>query len=415
MQTQSGGVFEDTPNDSILGAKSEIDEVLEDNIAKTCLHILVSLVNQNMRVTSKNKKAEKAFKEFNKKVKIKRKMDSIVFNQLGWGNSVFFYDVTTPKLMVYDTRTYDVVHDVLKDEFKGIYQRVTYTPLSSQKEGMSASQYEEFYIPEENLILVPGIGKAQGESLLKQAYPYVKAKTELVNSLYDLVTRLGLLTVVGVDLPGDIADDDVEEYLDEIESLVIGAKANSTWILPKDCTVEGVKGSGEARIIESVKVHIEMLDEEIRKCLFVPDTFLTSLSANRATAKEQRYLIASMVSHIRDLVEESLTDLYDRILEHEEIDAEYEFSWGNINLPEPEKLFDFIIQLLTMDGITLDEVRSYINLGSLPKELLDKKKEEEEKGHVKPVQVVGPWQSGNDEVSGDGGDPGQVQPGQGIK
>lgn len=371
------GVFEDTKT-SLWQDKSDIQLVMEDNIAKTCLHIIVSLVNQDMQIVSEDKEAQKVLKQYNKQVKIKRKMDSIVFNQIGWGNSVFFYDVVRPKLMVYDSSTFDIVSDSKKDEFLGIYQRTNYVDPEAQKEGMNTSQMVEEYIDEENLILVPGIGSGYGESVLKAAQPYVEAKRDLVNSFVALVKRLGLLTVIGVDLPGELGDDDVDEYLDLVGETVRKASANSIWILPLGTEVSGVKSSGESRVIEAVKTLVELLDEEIRKCLFIPDTFLSSLSANRATAKEQRYLIASMVSHIRDLVEESLIDMYDALLLHHGIEAEYYFTWGNINLPEPEKLFDFIIKLLEMKGMDYDEVRSYINLGVLPdnlrKEIEDDKK-----------------------------------------
>lgn len=413
------GVFEETKTDYWSG-KANISDVLEDNIAKTCLHIIVSLVNQNMRVTSSKKKAEKVFKQFNKDVKIKRKMDSLVFNQLAWGNSVFYFDVTDnpkPKLMVYDTSTYELVIDPTKDEFQGIYQKTSYRDPEALKEGRSGMKQIDKFIPSENLIIVPGIGKGYGESVVTPAYPFVKAKKELVNSLYDLVKRLGLLTVVGVDLPGDVSTDDLEDYLDDISDLVETASANSIWILPKETTVEGVRSSGEARIIESVKSLIDLLDEEIRKCLFIPDTFLSSLSANRATAKEQRYLIASMVSHIRDLVEESLTEMYDALLKHHGIKAEYKFTWGNINLPEPEKLFDFILQLLLSDVMTEDEIRSYINLGSMPKELVKKRLERAEQAK----QGIGEGKNIYEMMNNPGGvkkdgkdDKGQVQPKQNI-
>ena len=364
------GIFEVNDTD-YWEDTADIDTVIDDNIALTCLQILVSLVNQNMTITSKDKKVQNTIDQFNRKIKIRKKMDSIVFNQLGRGYSVFFYDVTNPKLMVYDTSTIKyLVKDTRVDEFLGIYQVASFADPEQQKKGITTTELKEKFIPvDDNLILVPGIGKGDGQSLLLSAYPFVKAKQELVNSLYDLVKRLGLLMVIGVDLPGDVSDDDTGEYLDEIEALVQQAKANSTWILPKETEVKGVTGSGEARVIESVKTLIEMLDEEIRKCLFIPDTFLSSLSANRATAKEQRYLIASMVDHIRDLIEEALYDMYDKLLSYHGLPLKYEFTWGNINLPEPEALFAFLSTLLEFDGITTDEVRGFINMGLTPKEL----------------------------------------------
>lgn len=364
------GIFEVNDTD-YWEDTADIDTVIDDNIALTCLQILVSLVNQNMTITSKDKKVQNTIDQFNKKIKIRKKMDSIVFNQLGRGYSVFFYDVTNPKLMVYDTSTIKyLVKDTRVDEFLGIYQVASFADPEQQKKGITTTELKEKFIPvDDNLILVPGIGKGDGQSLLLSAYPFVKAKQELVNSLYDLVKRLGLLMVIGVDLPGDVSDDDTGEYLDEIEALVQQAKANSTWILPKETEVKGVTGSGEARVIESVKTLIEMLDEEIRKCLFIPDTFLSSLSANRATAKEQRYLIASMVDHIRDLIEEALYDVYDQLLSYHGLPLKYEFTWGNINLPDPEALFTFLSTLLELDGITTDEVRGFINMGLTPKEL----------------------------------------------
>jgi len=364
------GIFEVNDTD-YWEDTADIDTVIDDNIALTCLQILVSLVNQNMKITSKDKKVQKTVDQFNRKIKIRKKMDSIVFNQLGRGYSVFFYDVTNPKLMVYDTSTIKyLVKDTRVDEFLGIYQVASFADPEQQKKGITTAELVEQFIPaDDNLILVPGIGKGDGQSLLLTAYPFVKAKQEFVNSLYDLVQRLGLLMVIGVDLPGDVSDDDTGEYLDEIEALVQQAKANSTWILPKETEVKGVTGSGEARVIESVKTLIEMLDEEIRKCLFIPDTFLSSLSANRATAKEQRYLIASMVDHIRDLIEEALYDVYDQLLLYHGLPLKYEFTWGNINLPEPEALFTFLSTLLEFDGITTDEVRGFINMGLTPKEL----------------------------------------------
>jgi hypothetical protein len=371
------GIFESNENDS-WETPANIDMVLTDSIAMTCLHILVSLVNQNMRVKSKNKKVQSVVKQFNRKIKIKKKMDSIAFNQLGRGYSVFFYDVVNPRLMVYDTKSIKyLIKDPETDTFEGIYQSTTYVDPNELKKGFRRAEIKEKYIPPENLILVPGIGKADGESLLIPAYPYVKAKKELVDSLYDLVRRLGLLLVVGVDLPGDVSDDDTEEYLEEIQGIVEAAKANSTWILPKETDVTGVTGSGEARVIESVKTLIEFLDEEIRKCLFVPDTFLSSLSANRATAKEQRYLISSMVAHIRDLIEESLYEVYDDLLLHHGLPLEYEFTWGNINLPDPEELFVFIRDMFDRDVMTPDEVRGFVNLGILPPELARKIKKRE--------------------------------------
>lgn len=381
-----------------------------------------------MKINTKNSKVDKVIKKFNKKVKIKRKMDSIVLNQLSKGTGIFYFDVTEPKLKVYDNDTVTIIHDPIADEFEGLWQRVEYIDPEQMKQGVTRIILKEGYIKPDDLILVSGIGKGYGESLLLEAYPYVKAKRELVNSLYELVKRLGLLTVVGVDLPGDISDDAVDGYLDEIAEMVEKAAANTTWILPKDCTVEGVRSSGEARIIESVKTVIDMLDEEIRKCIFVPDTFLTSLSANRATAKEQRYLIASMVQHIRDLIEEALIDMYDALLKHEGMaDQEYTFSWGNINMPEPEALFTFLATAYQNgDGtlITEDEIRSYMNLGRLPPELQKKKKEKEKAGKLtqqgiydqmsgkKPSNILSDSKGGatNGKVSSR-----QVQPQQDIK
>lgn len=383
------GIFESNENDS-WETPANIDMVLTDSIAMTCLHILVSLVNQNMRVKSKNKKVQSVVKQFNRKIKIKKKMDSIAFNQLGRGYSVFFYDVVNPRLMVYDTKSIKyLIKDPETDTFEGIYQSTTYIDPNELKKGFRKAEIKEKYIPPENLILVPGIGKADGESLLIPAYPYVKAKKELVDSLYDLVRRLGLLLVVGVDLPGDVSDDDTEEYLEEIQGIVEAAKANSTWILPKETEVTGVTGSGEARVIESVKTLIEFLDEEIRKCLFVPDTFLSSLSANRATAKEQRYLISSMVAHIRDLIEESLYEVYDDLLLHHGLPLEYEFTWGNINLPDPEGLFVFIRDMFDRDVMTPDEVRGFVNLGILPSELARKIKRREKQAFQNNSQFSG--------------------------
>ncbi len=409
------GVFETNDLDS-WDTPANIDLVLTDNIAMTCLHILVSLVNQNMRVKSKNKKVQTIVKQFNRQVKIKKKMDSIAFNQLGRGYSVFFYDVVNPRLMVYDTKSIKyLIKDPKTDEFQGIYQETTYIDPNELKQGFRKSELVKQFIDQENLILVPGIGRADGESLLIPAYPYVKAKQELTNSLYDLVKRLGLLLVVGVDLPGDVSDDDTEEYLDEVQGIVEAAKANSTWILPKETEVTGVTGSGEARVIESVKTLIEMLDEEIRKCLFVPDTFLSSLSANRATAKEQRYLIASMVAHIRDLIEESLYEVYDNLLTHHGVPLDYEFTWGNINLPEPEALFTFILNLLQLDGITYDEVRGFINLGILPPELAKKIKKKEKmmyQGGGNIYQQMGYNMGNKDDKKKDKSDEGVKQYGQ---
>jgi hypothetical protein len=225
------------------------------------------------------------------------------------------------------------------------------------------------------LVLIPGIGRAIGESLLLPAYPYVKAKHELIESLYDLVKRLGLLTVINLDFPGDIGDEDVDEFLEEIQDMIEQASPNSIWVFPTGTNVEGVKGSGESKIIESVKVMIELLDEEIRKCLFVPDTFLTSLSANRATAKEQRYLISSMVTHIRDLIEEALIDMFDEILRVNGLlkkrgIPDYKFSWGNINLPDPEQLVVALQNLADRNGMDTDtELRAYFNLGTPDKKI----------------------------------------------
>lgn len=388
------GVFENSDSDS-WGKKSDIEAVLDDNIAKTCLYILVSLVNQNMKVTSKSSKVTKVFKKFMRKAKFKKQMDSIVFNQIAYGYSVLYYDLTKDKVMVYDSSTLDLVIDTKIDEFLGVYQRATYVDVESQKQGMKggAKMIEGFINKDLGLLLVPGIGKGSGESLLVPAYPYVKAKHELVDSLYELVQRLGLLTVIGVDLPGEIGDDGLDDYLAEVEDMVRNSAANTTWILPKDTEVQGVKGSGEARIIESVKTLIDMLDEEIRKCLFVPDTFMTSLSANRATAKEQRYLISSMVDHIRDLIEEALYDLFDSLLEYEGLDADYEFSWGNINLPEPEILATFLYDLLLNNTIDDDEIRAYINMGDMPKALKKLRKEQRAQPNVYQMMGTGPGQN----------------------
>ena len=392
------GVFE-INSDDFISKEYDIGSILEDNIAKTCLNILVSLVNQNMKVVSKNRKVQDTINQFNKDIKIKRKMDSIIFNQLSYGNSVFFYDVVDPRMMVYDSSTYELVIDPKIDKFEGIYQRTTYDDPKALKEGRKELKKWEEFIDQENLIIVPGIGRGYGESILLPAQPYVHAKTELVNSLYELVRRLGLLTVVGVDLPGDVSDNQLDDYLDEVQEMVEQAKANSTWILPRDCTVEGVKGSGEARIIESVKMIIDMLDEETRKCLFVPDTFLSSLSANRATAKEQRYLISSMVSHIRDLNEESLTEMYDLLLTHHGLQNDYEFTWGNINLPEPETLFSIMKDLIEMDVMTEDEVRGYINLGNMPPELIKKIKDKEKKQDIYTMMGVNQQNEGQNDRS----------------
>jgi hypothetical protein len=373
------GIFETVDSGKLLDVKPDLSDVMEDSIAKTCLHILVGLTNQNMRITSKSKKVEKVFKDFNKKVQIKRKMDSIVFNQLGYGTGVIYFDVTKPKIKVYDNTTIEIIHDPLQDEFVGLWQKAEYLDPVAMKQGIRSYKWVDEFIAPDNLLVVPGIGTAYGNSLLEPCIPYVRAKRELVDSLYELVKRLGLLTKVGVELPGDISDDSVDEYLDKVADMLEAAAANTTWILPKETDVEGVRGSGEARIIESVKVLIELLDEEIRKCVFVPDTFLTSLSANRATAKEQRYLIASMVQHIRDLIEESLRPMYDKVLFREGLSKqEYTFSWGNINMPEPEALFTFIQAFLDQDGITIDEVRAFLNLGSMPPELVKRQKQKDE-------------------------------------
>ena len=120
------GIFESNENDS-WETPANIDVVLTDSIAMTCLHILVSLVNQNMRVKSKNKKVQSVVKQFNRKIKIKKKMDSIAFNQLGRGYSVFFYDVVNPRLMVYDNKSIKyLIKDPETDTFEGIYQSTTY-------------------------------------------------------------------------------------------------------------------------------------------------------------------------------------------------------------------------------------------------------------------------------------------------
>jgi uncharacterized membrane protein len=62
------------------GDDQKIKFVLQDSIAKTCVHILTSLVNQNMKVTSKTKKIEDLLNLYLRDVKFKRKMDSIVQN-----------------------------------------------------------------------------------------------------------------------------------------------------------------------------------------------------------------------------------------------------------------------------------------------------------------------------------------------
>ncbi len=348
----------------------KITEILEDNIANTCMLILTGLVNQHLKVTSPNPNIVKAINDFNRNAKMIRKMDSIVLNQLSYGHSVIFYDVTKPKVMVYDTSTFDLVHDPTKDEFLGIYQKMEYYDPIALKQGRKEKKTYESFIPNRNLALIPGIGKGHGESVIQNAYPFVVAKKQLVETLPDLVKRLGLLTKIGVDLPGDIGESDVEEYIDKIEEMIKQSLPNSFWIIPKETEVEGVRGSGEAKVIESVKLIIDLFDEEIRKCTFVPDTFLTSLSANRATAKEQRYLISSMVDHIRDLIEESLADMYDSVLLWNGIaDFDYEFTWGNINLPEPEILATFLIDSYDRDIMDMDEVRAFLNLGQPEEEI----------------------------------------------
>jgi hypothetical protein len=166
-------------------------------------------------------------------------------------------------------------------------------------------------------------------------------------------------------MPGDIKSEEVDDYLDEISGMIEAGNANSTYIFPTGTQVEGVRGSGEARVIESVKTIIDMLDEEIRKCLFVPDTFLSSLSANRATAKEQRYLIATMVKHIRELIEEALRPMYMEYCLANGLKPEFDFTWGNINLPDPEELFKTMKDLVPFGIITEDDIRSYLNLGKI--------------------------------------------------
>jgi hypothetical protein len=386
------GVFETTENDMYFD-KVEVSEVMEESIARTCLNILVSLVNQDMQITSKNAKLEKAIVKFNRKAQIKRKMDSIVFNQLGYGTGLIFYDVTIPKIKIYDNETIEIIHNPLADEFEGLWQEAQYLDPEELKKGFRHLKWVREYIKPDNLLVIPGIGRGYGESLLRPAIPYVAAKRELVSSLYDLVRRLGLLTVIGVELPGDISDDSVDEYLKQIEDMIHKAAANTTWILPKETVVEGVRGSGEARIIESVKTIIELLDEEIRKCVFVPDTFLTSLSANRATAKEQRYMIASMIQHVRDLIEEALRTLYDQVLIYEgfnpDID-EYDFSWGNINMPEPEALFTFLTSAIDQKIVEPDEVRAFLNLGSMSPALAKLQKAMNKQILNPPKPVVAP-------------------------
>ncbi len=345
--------------------KIKIEEVFKDNIAKTCILILSSLTNNDMKVISQNPEIDKTFEKFNTKVKMFNKMDSIVINQLCYGNSVIFYDVAIPKIMVYDSSTFDIVYDPRIDEFQGIYQKIDYYDPEELKRGIKIEKQFEKFIKNKSLILIPGIGKGHGESLILPAYRYVNVKNELIENLPDLVKRLGLLTIIGVDLPGDIGESDVDEYLSDIETLVNNSLPNSFWVLPKETRVDGVRGSGEARVIESVKTIVDLLDEEIRKCTFVPDTFLSSLSANRATAKEQRYLISSMVNHIRGLIEESLVEMYDNVLIYNGfVDFDYEFTWGNINLPEPEALFDFIMDSKDRDILTVDEVRTFLNMGN---------------------------------------------------
>ncbi|MCE7700072.1 MAG: phage portal protein [Methanobacterium paludis] len=416
MQTLNSlqGVFEVSDSDS-WDKKSDVEAVLDDNIAKTCLHILVSLVNQNLTVSSKKAQITKAFKKFMRSAKFKKQMDSIVFNQIGYGYAVLYFDVTKDKVMVYDSSTLDLVIDTKIDEFLGVYQRAQWCDPEQQKKGMQTSEMVEGFIDVNlGLLLVPGIGKGSGESLLVPAYPYVKAKHELVDSLYELVQRLGLLTVIGVDLPGEVGSEDLDEYLTEVEQMVLNSASNTTWILPKETEVQGVRGSGEARIIESVKTLIDMLDEEIRKCLFVPDTFMTSLSANRATAKEQRYLISSMVDHIRDLIEEALYPLFDSILKYEGLSGDYEFTWGNINLPEPEILATFLQNLLFNNTISDDEIRGWLNMGQLPKELKTLKKEQRDQQKQQNIyQMMGYGQNNQqDKGGGDNGSGRKVQPGQ---
>lgn len=370
QKKKMGGVSEE--DEKLYGDNQKIDYVLKDNIAKTCLHILTSLVNQDMKVTSSNKKIENLITLFNRKAKITRKIDSVVFNQVSYGYSTIQFSIVLNKIKAFDTTSYKLVYDTIADEFHGIYQDTTYLDPTQLKQGYEVRIPFRGYLDakNDNLVLIPGIGRALGESLLLPAYPYVKAKAELVDSLYDLVRRLGLLTVINIDFPGDIGDSETEQFLDSVQNMVEEASQNAVWLFPTDTTVQGVKGSGESKVIESVKVMIELLDEEIRKCLFVPDTFLTSLSANRATAKEQRYLIFSMVAHIRKLIEESLIDMYDTLLSTKGLlpknkVPDYKFSWGNINLPEPEVLVDFLIKLAQMNGIRIeDELRSYLNLGT---------------------------------------------------
>lgn len=357
-------------NQKQYGDDSKIQFVLQDNIAKTCIHILTSLVNQNMKVTSKNKKIADAINLFNRNAKIKHKIDSIVFNQVVYGYTTYQYSIVNTKVKVFDTSTYTLVYDTILDEFLGIHQKTTYEDPNELKKGQRMQKDYEMFLDKDlkRLVLVNGMGRGIGESLVLPAYPYVYAKKELIDSLYDLVKRLGLLTVITLDFPGDLGDDDVDEFLTEVKDMIREATANDIWLFPTGTNVEGVRGSGESKVIESVKVMIEFLDEEIRKCFFIPDTFLSSLSANRATAKEQRYLISSMVDHIRDLIEQSLIDMYDMLLRvygflKEDEVPDYEFSWGNINLPEPETLVAFMIQLADRLGMDIDELRAYVNLG----------------------------------------------------
>jgi hypothetical protein len=93
------------------------------------------------------------------------------------------------------------------------------------------------------------------------------------------------------------------------------------------------------------------------------------------------------------LIEEALRTLYDQVLIYEgfnpDID-EYDFSWGNINMPEPEALFTFLTSAIDQKIVEPDEVRAFLNLGSMSPALAKLQKAMNKQILNPPKPVVAP-------------------------
>lgn len=347
-----------------IGDKDKIDLIIKDSTIQTCVNYLVSLINQDMKITGTPEIITILTKLNNEHINIVSTLDSIIYNIIVYGYSAIYFDPVNKKMSVYDSETIDIVHDPQNDVMEGLYQDISYVDPESLKKGFKSTKYYRSFIKPDNIYIFKGIGRGYGESVILPAYEYVKAKTELVTSLPDLVKRLGLLTVISIDVPADLSSSDLQNYLQELGDVVSEQKANTTWILPSNTRVDGVKGSGESKIVQSVNEILFSLSEEIRKIVFIPDTFLTSVNSNRATAKEQRFITSILVEHYRNLIVETLKKLYDIYLKYERVDGEYDIVFKTVNVPEPETFYTVLNQLYELGVVDANELRSFYHLKS---------------------------------------------------